>query len=85
MCSNAAKWAAEPEPEVVSPNAGAGGVAEVGRTRTRAPLQCSLGCGGAGAALVGPRDRRRAGVAQPAHFEDEAGWASCALRLGSRT
>ena len=85
MCSNAAKWAAEPEPEVVSPNAGEGGVAEVGRTRTRAPLQCSLGCGGAGAALVGPRDRRRAGVAQPAHFEDEAGWASCALRLGSRT
>jgi hypothetical protein len=85
MCSNAAKWAAEPEPEVVSPNAGEGGVAEVGRTRTRAPLQCSLGCGGAGAARVGPRDRRRAGVAQPAHFEDEAGWASCALRLGSRT
>ena len=85
MCSNAAKWAAEPEPEVVSPNAGAGGVAEVGRTRTRAPLRCELGCGGAGAALVGPRDRRRAGVAQPAHFEDEAGWASCALRLGSRT
>lgn len=85
MCSNAAKWAAEPEPEVVSPNAGAGGVVEVGRTRTRAPLRCSLGCGGAGASLVGPRDRRRAGVAQPAHFEDEAGWASCALRLGSRT
>jgi len=84
MCSNAAKWAAEPEPEVVSPNAGAGGV-EVGRTRTRAPLRCALGCGGAGASLVGPRDRRRAGVAQPAHFEDEAGWASCALRLGSRT
>ena len=83
MCSNAAKWAAEPEPEVVSPNAGAGGVVEVGRTR--APLRCALGCGGAGAALVGPRDRRRAGVAQPAHFEDEAGWASCALRLGSRT
>lgn len=89
MCSNAAKWAAEPEPEpeekVFSPNAVKGGVPEVGRTRTRAPLRCALGCGGAGAALVGPRDRRRAGVAQPAHFEDEAGWASCALRLGSRT
>lgn len=89
MCSHAAKWAAEPEPEpeekVFSPNAVKGGVPEVGRTRTRAPLRCALGCGGAGAALVGPRDRRRAGVAQPAHFEDEAGWASCALRLGSRT
>ena len=54
MCSNAAKWAAEPEPEVVSPNAGAGGVVEVGRTRTRAPLRCALGCGGAGRVFGGP-------------------------------
>ena len=80
MCSNAAKWAAERFGE-----AGAGG-GRTARARdpTRKPLRCALGCGGAGAALMGPRDRSRAGVAQPAHFEDEAGWASCALRQRRR-
>ena len=55
-----------------------------GASATRTPLRCALGCAGAGAALAGPRDRTRVGVAQPAHFEDEAGWASCALRRRRR-
>lgn len=85
MCSNAAKWAAEPNgPESPNDEAGAAAKELAMRLATRTPLQCALGCGGAGAALAGPRDRTRVGVAQPAHFEDEAGWASCALRRRRR-
>jgi len=85
MCSNAAKWAAEPNgPESPNDEAGAAAKELARRLTTRTPLRCALGCGGAGAALAGPRDRTRVGVAQPAHFEDEAGWASCALRRRRR-
>lgn len=86
MCSNAAKWAAEPTGGAESPNDEAGAAAKEleRRLATRTPLRCALGCGGAGAALAGPRDRTRVGVAQPAHFQDEAGWASCALRRRRR-
>lgn len=85
MCSNAAKWAAESlNPESPNDEVGAAAKELARRLATRTPLRCALGCAGAGAALAGPRDRTRVGVAQPAHFEDEAGWASCALRRRRR-
>ena len=85
MCSNAAKWAAESlHPESPNDEVGAAAKELARRLATRTPLRCALGCAGAGAALAGPRDRTRVGVAQPAHFEDEAGWASCALRRRRR-
>ena len=85
MCSRAAEWVAERfgDPNRRTSAAGAGG-RSAARDPSRSPLRCALGCGGAGAALMGPRDKNRAGVAQPAHFEDEAGWASCARRRGRR-
>ena len=85
MCSNAAEWAAESlNPESPNDEVGAAAKELARRLATRTPLRCALGCAGAGAALAGPRDRTRVGVAQPAHFEDEAGWASCALRRRRR-
>ena len=85
MCSTAAKWAAESlTPESPNDEVGAAAKELARRLATRTPLRCALGCAGAGAALAGPRDRTRVGVAQPAHFEDEAGWASCALRRRRR-
>ena len=85
MCSNAAKWAAESlNPESPNDEVCAAAKELARRLATRTPLRCALGCAGAGAALAGPRDRTRVGVAQPAHFKDEAGWASCALRRRRR-